>query len=66
MVQVVVYDLLGHPIAELMNGELAAGYYETWWSPESVSTGVYLLRVSFKSLETGKQHVQVRRIMLLK
>jgi hypothetical protein len=47
-VRIIVYDLLGRKVAELVNGQLPMGKHSAVWNAEEVGSGVYFYR-----LETG-------------
>ena len=64
-VQLIVYNLLGQRVAELLNADRAAGSYTVQWNGEDsagrlVSSGIYLIR-----LEAGNR-TMIRRMTLLK
>ena len=49
-VSLVIYDIAGHQVKTLVEGELAAGYHECTWTGldqenQPVSTGIYLARL---------------------
>ncbi len=43
-VSLVVYDLLGRKVTELVNGPKAGGYHSATWNASSVASGVYFAR----------------------
>ncbi|MEL6820354.1 MAG: carboxypeptidase regulatory-like domain-containing protein [Calditrichota bacterium] len=64
-VKLMIYNVLGQPVKELVNDNLSAGTYELTWdgtnqSGTAVSTGVY-----FYSLETGNNRL-VRKMLFNK
>ncbi|HTX18572.1 MAG TPA: alpha-amylase family glycosyl hydrolase [Bacteroidota bacterium] len=59
-VTLIVYDILGRVVAVLANGNLSAGSHTVEFDGRSLSSGVYLCRLS---TETDSQ---VRRMLLLK
>ncbi len=59
-VKLVLYDLLGRALMELINTELSEGTFEYILNCESLNTGVYFIR-----METNK-HVSTIRITLVK
>src|SRR5690606_4554799 len=59
-VKLSVYDMLGREIKTLINAEMQAGSYETVFSAENLSSGVY-----FYKLEAG-DFVETKRMMLNK
>ncbi len=59
-VSLVVYDILGRKVAELVNGNLAAGYHTINFNASNFASGVYFYR-----LQAGN-FVSVKKLMLLK
>ncbi len=69
-VQAVIYNLQGQEVRRLHDEAFSAGAHVLQWNGanarnESVSTGVYMLRVVFAG-ESGKREVVTRRLMLIK
>ncbi|HWP83381.1 MAG TPA: LamG-like jellyroll fold domain-containing protein [Bacteroidota bacterium] len=58
-VTLVVYNVLGEEVAQLVNHEQEAGYYQLQWSPQ-LPSGMYVYR-----LQAG-EFVQTRKLVLLK
>ncbi|KAF0152350.1 MAG: 5'-nucleotidase domain-containing protein [Ignavibacteria bacterium] len=59
-VKLVVYDVLGSVVAELVNKELNAGYHKVDFNAANISSGVY-----FYSIKTGEFN-SVKKLILLK
>ncbi|MDP3582439.1 MAG: T9SS type A sorting domain-containing protein, partial [Ignavibacteria bacterium] len=59
-VKLVVYDVLGREVAELVNKDLDAGYHKVDFNAASISSGVY-----FYSIKTG-DFASVKKLILLK
>lgn len=59
-VRLIIYDVLGRKITELMDEILKPGEYEISWNAENFSSGVY-----FYSLKTGNNIIN-RKMILLK
>ncbi len=59
-VRLVVYDLLGREVAQLMDGEKQAGQYVVRFDGSRLSSGVYLYR-----LQTGG-FTQTKKLLLMK
>jgi len=59
-VKLVVYDVLGRQVAELVNDNLNAGYYKVNFDASNLSSGVY-----FYSLKAG-DFVSVKKLILMK
>jgi hypothetical protein len=43
-VTLVIYDILGRQVAELLKGEFEAGYHSITWNASSFASGIYLAR----------------------
>ncbi len=59
-VNLAVYDILGRKVADLVNGNLTAGYHTINFNASDLSSGVYFYRI-----EAG-DFVSVKKLMLLK
>jgi parallel beta-helix repeat protein len=59
-VAVEIFDLLGHRVKILVQGEQPAGYHQTVWDTEDVSSGVYFYRIQ------AGNYIISRRMLLLK
>lgn len=77
IVSLVVYDLLGRQIAEVVSGRFEAGYHSLTWNarlPSSnsggqasdVASGVYFARFTATSLEGGVRFATVGKLILMK
>ena len=55
-----IYDLLGRKVAELVNGEVAAGYHEVKFNAGNLASGIYFYRLSAGSF------TQVNKMLLMK
>ncbi|MGA9408112.1 MAG: T9SS type A sorting domain-containing protein, partial [Bacteroidota bacterium] len=61
-----IYNILGQVVAELVNGEQAAGWYELKWNA-NVSTGMYIYRLDAVNVkDPNNRFVQVKKMLLLK
>ncbi|MBL7052960.1 MAG: T9SS type A sorting domain-containing protein, partial [Candidatus Marinimicrobia bacterium] len=63
--RIVIYDLQGREVAELLNDNLSAGYHEVKWNGlnslnQSVASGIY-----FYELQTAAFH-QVKKMVLMR
>ena len=64
-VQLAIYDILGREVAELVNSEQPAGYYEQTFVASHLSTGIYFYRIIAQA--QGKNTFsQVKKMMLVK
>ena len=59
-VSLIVYNMLGQRVAELVNGEMDAGSHESRFEASHLASGVYLYR-----LEAGN-YVQTRKLVVVK
>jgi hypothetical protein len=59
-VKLVVLNILGQEVAEVVNKHLAAGMYDLSWNASNLSSGIYFFKL------TANQFSSVRKMMLLK
>ena len=59
-VRLVIYDILGKQVAELVNGEQAAGYHDVKFDGSSLASGIYFYRL------TTDKFTKINKMMLLK
>ncbi|PJA55071.1 MAG: peptidase S8, partial [Candidatus Marinimicrobia bacterium CG_4_9_14_3_um_filter_48_9] len=59
-VTLTVYNTIGQRVATLVNEEKAAGTYRVNWTPRTLASGVYLIRI-----QAGK-FASVQKCMMLK
>jgi glucuronoarabinoxylan endo-1,4-beta-xylanase len=59
-VVLMIYNILGQSVAELVNAEQNAGHYETRFDASALASGVYLYR-----LQAGS-NVQTRKLIVVK
>ncbi len=59
-VTLIVYNALGQQVAELVNGDISAGYHEVRFTANNLASGIYFYR-----FEAGS-FVQIRRSVLVK
>ena len=66
-VSLVIYDILGREVKELVNDKLQAGYYHFTWDATRFASGVYFCRIEAQSLSGDrKSFVEVKKLLLLK
>jgi len=53
-VSLIIYDILGRQVAELVSGEYEAGYHSVTWNASSFASGVYLARFTARQIEGGQ------------
>jgi hypothetical protein len=64
-VQLVIYDIVGRQVAELVNEEQSAGYYEKTFDGMNFSSGMYFYRITAQA--QGKStFTQVKKMMMIK
>jgi hypothetical protein len=56
----VIYDVLGNEVAELVNEDLAVGSYEVVFDAQRVASGTYYCRLSAGS------YIAIRSMLLMK
>lgn len=59
-IRLVVYDMLGREVARLADEDMDAGYHSVTWNASSVSSGVYIYRLS------AGNFVQTKRMVVIK
>ncbi|MFA6440207.1 MAG: alpha-amylase family glycosyl hydrolase [Bacteriovoracaceae bacterium] len=65
-VKLQVYNVLGQMVAELVNGQLSAGWHEMTWNA-SVSSGIYFCRLETAQIHNpGSRVVYVKKMLLMK
>jgi transposase-like protein len=66
VVRLVIYNLLGQVVSELVNGEKDMGYHEVHWQAQS-SSGMYFYRLETTQIDDpSKRFVEVRKMVLLR
>ncbi len=70
-VELVIYDIMGREVKSFNISSQSAGYQNIFWdgtnrNGSSVSSGIYLYRISIKSLENGKTFVKTAKLIMLK
>jgi uncharacterized protein YdaL len=59
-VRIVVYDILGRKVTELVNDYKSAGYYKLIWNTSNVSSGVYIYQMTSGSFNSVKKMLLLR------
>ena len=59
-VNLVVYDILGRQVAELVNGEVGAGYHQVEFNASRLASGIYFYRL------TADKFTQINKMLLMK
>ena len=63
-----VYDIIGREVTEVVNQELAAGFYQYQFNANNLAGGVYFYRITAVGSVDGKESrfSDVKKLMLLK
>jgi hypothetical protein len=65
-VRLVIFNILGQKVDELVNGEQGEGYHAVTWNP-SVPSGAYFYRIEAVSKSDPNDHfTQIRKMILMK
>ena len=59
-VSLIIYDIRGRNVAQLVNGLMPAGYHSAVWDASRFSSGIYFYRIQ------AGDFVQTRKMVLLK
>lgn len=65
-VKLEIFDALGRYIVTLVNEQQAKGNYEIKWTPENLSSGVYLYRFTAVSIVNAQEFTEVKSMVLMK
>ncbi len=65
-VSLVVYDVLGRKVTELLNGSEEAGYHSATWNAGSVASGVYFARFTATDANGTIKLNKVNKLLLTK
>ncbi len=63
-VSVKVYDIVGREVATMVDGDVAAGYYNISFNAKDLASGVYMYRITAKHAQSV--FVQTKRLVLMK
>jgi hypothetical protein len=65
-VRLSIYSILGEEIAELINTQQKAGYYDIKWNAGNLSSGIYFVRISANSVLSNKNFINTKKMLLVK
>ena len=65
-IKIVVYNILGQKVRELVNTTKNAGIYEVTFDAGNLSSGVYYYKLTANSTSNNKQFTNVKKLILLK
>ena len=65
-VKLQIINLLGQEVATLINNTESAGYHKVVFNAGNLASGIYIYRISAISIDTKKEFVSTKKLMLLK
>lgn len=65
-VSLMVYDMLGRKVSELVNGSRVAGYHSARWNVSDVASGVYSARFTATDANGNVKLSKVSKLLLAK
>ena len=65
-VNISIYSLSGHVVAELVNGVVEPGKRKEVWDAGNLPSGVYLIRMEAVSTETNSRYSDTRKVIMVK
>jgi hypothetical protein len=65
-VSLIVYDVLGREVTNLVDGFEEAGYRAVTWNATTVASGVYFARLNVADANGGQRFTAVRKLVLLR
>lgn len=65
-VKVVIYDMLGQVVANLVDGIQMPGKYMTEWNPSGLGSGVYFLRIIAQAQDGSGDFTSVKKLLFMK
>jgi hypothetical protein len=67
-VSLIIYDILGRKVIELVNNKQEAGRYEIQFNASNLASGVYIyqLRAENPSTRSGQRYISAKKMILLK
>ena len=65
-VKIVVYNVMGETVSELVNSIQQPGKYQTEFNASSIAAGMYFYRINAKSLDGTQSFTESRKMLLLK
>lgn len=65
-VKIVVYNVMGETVSELVNSIQQPGKYQTEFNASNIAAGMYFYRINAKSLDGKQNFTESRKMLLLK
>jgi len=64
-VNLTVWNVLGEPVAHLVNKKQETGSYEVSWNSKNVPSGIYFVRLTVKGSENGSgENKTIKKVIL--
>ncbi len=65
-VNIIVYNVMGETVSELVNSVQQPGNYQTEFNASNIAAGMYFYRINAKSLDGKQNFTESRKMLLLK
>lgn len=65
-VKIIIYDMLGKVVANLVDGMQAANRYTIEWNPSHLSSGIYFYRIEARSQDGSANFTAVKKLLFMK
>jgi len=65
-VRIIVYNLIGQKISELVNGTQTAGYHQVSFNANNLSSGIYFYKIIAAAKNSTKEFISTKKMLLLK
>lgn len=65
-IKIEIFNTLGQSVAVLVNSDKSAGFYQTAWNAKNLPSGIYLISIRAKGLNSKTNFAQVKKALLLK
>jgi len=65
-VNISIYTILGERISSLVNEVQNEGHYELSFDASRRASGIYLVKMTAQSIESGRKFVEVKKMLLIK
>ncbi len=61
-----IYDILGREVMTLVDKDQSAGYFETKFNANTLSSGVYIYRMTARSKNSANEFNSIKKMLLIK
>ena len=65
-VKLVIYNILGQRVKELLSEVLSAGYHETQWDASNITSGIYIVKIDAVSIDGQSRYSKIQKMLLIK